>query len=131
MIEVVMGNDYFRQRFVRNERSGLINVGFRVGFASVSFEHREMIIELEDRRISSSASQVPDSLRNRYSLNVEPRRRWRGRRSHGLESGEIANGTIDHILIHIELVPYDVPEIDGGVIAGRQHQAFFGLIPEE
>src|SRR2546427_4652786 len=101
MIEMMMGHDHFRQRFIRNERPRLVDLGLRVGFAPVCFEHRQVIIELEHRRISSGTSQIPDSLRDRYRFNVEPRRRWRWRRSNYFGSGEIDHGPIDYILVDI------------------------------
>src|SRR5262249_21286409 len=131
MIEVMMGNDHFRQRLIRYKRASFVDISFRIGFTAVRFKHRQVVVEFKYRGISPSASQIPNSFGDRHRFDLQPWRSWSRRGSHGFGSGHNGDRSIDNVLVNVQFVPDDVSEIDRGVIAGGQRESLFNLVTGE
>src|SRR5579863_10127045 len=105
MIEMMMGNDYLRQRFARPQASGLSDCSESTGL-SWNLKQCEVIIELKHDAMVARPTKKPNPFAN--LLHGDVFRQWH-RKGRGLNRGgrrQISQGAIDCVFRQLQIQFY-------------------------
>ena len=129
VIEVMMGDDYFRRRFSRHQSASFIDNGFCTRFAGGRLEQREMVAKFKENAESVARSgQPPDAFGDWLNNHGNGGRRGSGGALHRRGRGKIAHIAIDHIFRDTEIAADPIPKIDLGDIAPGKLDAAYRLV---